>query len=81
MRLSTAFSNRAFEKFTGSEGMGAYLIAIGLILGIALLGIAVQRIYEGFARRHPELGPFRETGKCGPCGGGGCSGASCEKPG
>lgn len=61
--------------------MSTYLIAIGLILGIALFGIAVQRIYEGFARRHPELGPFRETGKCGSCGGGGgCSGGSCDTP-
>ncbi|MBM4181015.1 MAG: hypothetical protein FJ209_05620 [Betaproteobacteria bacterium] len=61
--------------------MDTYLITIGLILCIALFGIAVQRIYEGFARRHPELGPFRETGKCGSCGGGGaCSGGSCDTP-
>jgi hypothetical protein len=61
--------------------VSTYLVTIGLILGIALLGIAVQRVYEGFARRHPELGPFREQGKCGSCSGGsGCAGGSCDTP-
>ncbi|MEW5789454.1 MAG: hypothetical protein AB1899_16540 [Pseudomonadota bacterium] len=59
--------------------MTTYLLAIGLILAIALFGIAVQRAYERFARQHPELGPFRDTGKgCGCCAGGGCSGSSCD---
>ena len=54
--------------------MTTYLVTIGLILAIMLLGIVVQRAYERFAQRHPELGPFREQGKCGSCSGGsGCS--------
>ena len=56
--------------------MTTYLVTIGLILAIMLLGIVVQRAYERFAQRHPELGPFREQGKCGSCSGGsGCSGS------
>ncbi|HNA29889.1 MAG TPA: hypothetical protein PK437_07505 [Thiobacillaceae bacterium] len=60
--------------------MTTYLVTIGLILAILLFGIAVQRAYERFAQRHPELGPFRETGKgCGSCSAGsGCSGGSCD---
>ena len=60
--------------------MTTYLVTIGLILAIMLFGIAVQRAYERFAQRHPELGPFRETGKgCGSCSAGnGCSGGSCD---
>lgn len=62
--------------------MSTYLVTIGLILGIALFGIAVQRRYEGFARRHPELGPYREPGKCGSCSGGsGCAGSTCGTSG
>jgi hypothetical protein len=62
--------------------MMAYLVTIGLILAIMLIGIGVQRYYERFARRHPELGPFRETGKgCGCCSAGsGCGGSSCDNP-
>lgn len=58
--------------------MSAYLITIGLILLIMLGGIAVDRLYRLFARRHPELGPFRESG--GGCGGhcGGCGGGHCD---
>ncbi len=60
--------------------MGTYLVTIGLILAIMLFGIAVQRTYERFARRHPELGPFRETGKgCGCCSASkGCAGGTCD---
>ncbi len=60
--------------------MVTYLVAIGLILAIMLIGIGVQRSYERFARRHPELGPFREAGKgCGSCSAGsGCGGGSCD---
>lgn len=60
--------------------MSRYLVTIGLILGIMLLGIVVDRLYRRFARRHPELGPFRkEGGGCGGhCGSGACGGGACE---
>ena len=60
--------------------MSTYLITIALIMGIALIGIGVDRLYRAFARQHPELGPFRDSGKgCGSCSGGsGCSGNSCS---
>lgn len=59
--------------------MGTYLITIGSILAIAIFGIVVQRLYEGFARRNPELGPFRESGGgCGACSGGSCGGGQCS---
>jgi hypothetical protein len=61
--------------------MSTYLITIGLILVIMLFGIVVQQFYKLFARRHPELGPFRDDSKgCGSCSAGsGCSGsASCD---
>jgi hypothetical protein len=60
--------------------MSRYLIAIGLILGLMVGWIAVERLYRRFARRHPELGPFRKAGGgCGGhCGGGACGGGACE---
>ena len=62
--------------------MSRYLVAIGLILALMLGGLAVERLYRRFARRHPELGPFRqEGGGCsGNCGGGACAGGACETP-
>jgi hypothetical protein len=64
--------------------MNTYLLTIGLIMGIGLLGITVDRIYRSFAMRHPQLGPFRDSDKgCGccsaaSCDNGGCSNGSCE---
>jgi hypothetical protein len=62
-----------------------YLITIGLILAITLAGIMVERFYQRFAARHPELGPFRKSGEgCGSCSGGHCSsggGGHCESDG
>ncbi|MCP5277181.1 MAG: hypothetical protein H6935_02330 [Thiobacillus sp.] len=60
--------------------MSVYLVTIGLILLIMLAGIVVDRYYKLFARRHPELGPFRkEGGACGGhCGSGGCGGNACD---
>ncbi|MEW6677226.1 MAG: hypothetical protein AB1421_04835 [Pseudomonadota bacterium] len=57
--------------------MSTYLITIGLVLLILLAGILVDQFYKAFARRHPELGPFRAEsggcgGHCGSCGGGRC---------
>jgi len=60
--------------------LSRYLITIGLILLIMLAGIVVDRFYRLFARRHPELGPFRkEGGGCGgPCCSGTCGGNACD---
>jgi len=55
--------------------MRPYLITVGLILGVSLFWVAVERVTRAFARRHPELGAYREEGS-GCCGG--CRG-SCEK--
>jgi hypothetical protein len=59
-----------------------YLITIALILGIALLGIGVDRLYRSFARKNPQLGPFRDKDKgCGCCSAAGsCSSGSCSNP-
>ncbi len=60
--------------------MTVYLVTIGLILGIGLFGIAVDRLYRRFAARHPQLGPFRSSEKgCGCCSNGCGSGTSCSK--
>lgn len=59
--------------------MATYLVTVGLILILLLAWVLVQQAYRLFARRHPELGPFRsEGGGCGccsrdSCGEGGCS--------
>jgi hypothetical protein len=59
--------------------MAKYLVTVGLIFALMMGGILVQRLYRGFARRHPELGPFREEKGCGSCSAGsGCSTSSCS---
>jgi hypothetical protein len=59
--------------------MLTYLITIGLILALMGGWIAVERFYRRFARRHPDLGPYREQGgRCGGhCAGGACGGETC----
>jgi hypothetical protein len=48
--------------------MSTYLTVVGLIFAIMIGGIAVDRIYARFARRNPQLGPFRKNdGGCGCC--------------
>ncbi len=62
--------------------MMTYLVTAGLILILLLAGLAVNRMYQDFARRNPQLGPFRnpDARGCGSCSGGsGCSGDHCEK--
>lgn len=51
---------------------------IGPVLVFLLFGgwILTQSAARAFAKRHPELGPFREEGG-GSCGGGHCH--SCEE--
>ncbi len=57
--------------------MSTYLVTIGLIFAIMLGGIAVEHLYRRFAASNPQLGPFRDTSKCGSCtAGSGCSDAS-----
>lgn len=60
--------------------MTTYLVAIGLILILLLAWVTVQQLYKLFARRHPELGPFRSEGSgCGCCSqGGACGGGACD---
>ena len=56
--------------------MMTHLLAIGGIFAIMLGGIAVERLYRRFAASNPELGPFRDTSKCGSCSSGsGCGDA------
>jgi hypothetical protein len=48
--------------------MTDYLVVVGLIFAVMIGGIAVDRLYARFARRNPELGPFRKNdGGCGCC--------------
>lgn len=55
-----------------------YLVTIGLIFAIMLGGIAVERLYRRFAANNPQLGPYRDTSKCGSCtAGSGCSDDAC----
>lgn len=63
--------------------MSTYLLTIGLILILLLAWVTVQQFYRLFARRHPELGPFRdENGGCGCCAAkGSCSSGSCGTDG
>lgn len=51
--------------------MLTYLAAFAVIFGILAGGIAVDRLYRRFARRNPQLGPFRKPGA-------GCCGNNCE---
>ena len=50
--------------------MSTYLVTIALIFVLMLAGIGVERLYRRFARRNPQLGPFRKhDGSCGCCAG------------
>ena len=42
-----------------------YLIACGVIMAMLVGWIAVQQMARGFARRHPEFGPYQEKRGCG----------------
>ena len=58
--------------------MGTYLTTIVVIFAVLSGGIVVDRLYRGFAAKNPQLGPFRDTSKCGCCtAGSGCSDTSC----
>jgi len=51
--------------------IGQFLIASGAILLLLLAWLTVQHMAKAYARRHPELGAYREEG--GGCGSGQCS--------
>ena len=58
--------------------MTTYLVTIAVILGLGLIGIGVDRLYRRFARRNPQLGPFRSSEKgCGCCSGS-CGSGACS---
>lgn len=61
--------------------MRAYLLTVGLVFGLLLAGILVDRTYRRFAARHPQLGPFRKAdGGCGCCASHGrCGDAGCRE--
>ena len=54
--------------------MGTLLATFGVLFALMSGAILVDRIYRRFATRNPELGPFRETDKCGSC----CAGSGCS---
>jgi hypothetical protein len=47
--------------------MALYLSTVGIIFGMLLLLITVERIYRRFAVQNPQLGPFRQPDKCMGC--------------
>jgi len=53
------------------------LTASLVIFGVMLGWLWVQAAYARFARRYPELGPFRGDGGCG--GGCSCGKGNCER--
>ena len=61
--------------------MSLYIVTIGLVFAILVGSILVERTYRTFARRNPQLGPFRKEGKqdcCSCTGGSGCNADSCH---
>lgn len=46
-----------------------YLITIAIIFALVLFGIGIEKVYKKFAKKHPELGPFRKFDGCGCCSG------------
>ena len=61
--------------------MTTYLVAMAFIFSLATAGILVDRIYRRFAARNPQLGPFRDPGKCGCCSAGsGCDSDCSTEP-
>lgn len=61
--------------------MATYLVTIAVVFALALGGILVDRAYRRFAAKNPQLGPFRDPGKCGCCSAGsGCDPACSTEP-
>ncbi len=53
--------------------MAKFLTASAVIFAVLVLWTSVQRAYLAFARRHPQLGPFRASGGGCSCSSGRCS--------
>lgn len=47
--------------------MADFLLTSLVIFAVLSGWLYVQELYRGFARRHPELGPFRREEGCGGC--------------
>jgi hypothetical protein len=64
--------------------VATYLLAMAVIFGLVVGGIAVDRLYRRFAAHNPQLGPFRPPGKqdcCNCTAGSGCAdAATCASP-
>jgi hypothetical protein len=60
--------------------MTTYLLAIACIFCLALGGMLIDRLYRRFAASHPQLGPFRDPGKCGSCSAGSGCDTACDAP-
>ncbi len=60
--------------------MTTYVLTVAIIFGLALGGILIDRAYRRFAARHPQLGPFRDPGKCGCCKAGEACQTACTEP-
>lgn len=56
--------------------MSTYLATMVVIFAVLSGGILVDRLYRNFAARNPQLGPFRDTSKCGCC----AAGSGCSEP-
>ncbi|KXX65647.1 hypothetical protein [Marichromatium gracile] len=51
----------------------ARLLLVPVIIFVVLAGwVGVQQLYARFARRHPQLGPYRPEGGGCSCGSGHC---------
>ena len=57
--------------------MAKVLVAVPAIFLVMVGWIWVDNAYRRFARRHPQLGPYRSEGGCG--GGCACHGGTCER--
>lgn len=50
--------------------MQQLLLTCAILFALLLGGILIDRLYAGFRRRHPELGPFRDNENgCSCCAG------------
>ncbi len=59
--------------------MNLYLITIVVIFALLAMLVVVDRVYQRFAARHPDFGPFRtRMFGCGGCGKAGPDG-SCHE--
>jgi hypothetical protein len=48
--------------------MGKLILTFGFIFIVLFGGILADRLYARFARKNPQLGPFRKNdGECGCC--------------